>query len=73
MGSRRPQRLPIFVRFNSNTNIPVQVDLQWNVAKLKEEIATQQGVDPTDIRIIFAGRELKDDLKLKVIIPSSKT
>ena len=73
MGSRRPQRLPIFVRFNSNTNIPVQVDLQWNVAKLKEEIATQQGVDPTEIRIIFAGRELKDDLKLKVIIPSSKT
>ena len=68
MGSRRPQRLPIFVRFNSNTNIPVQVDLQWNVARLKKEIAKKQGADPREIRIIFAGRELKDDLQLKVIL-----
>ena len=68
MGSRRPQRLTIFVRFNSSTNIPVQIDLQWNVARLKEEIATQQEVDPREIRIIFAGNELKDDLQLKVIL-----
>lgn len=66
MGSRRPERLPIFVRLNSNINIPVQVDLQWNIARLKQEIAAQQGVDPTEMRIIFAGRELKDDLQLKV-------
>lgn len=68
MASRRPQKVPIFVRLNSNTNIPVQIDLQWNVLKLKEEIAAQQGVDPTEIRIIFAGRELKDDLQLKVLL-----
>jgi len=41
------------------------VDPQWNVSKLKEEIGGRQAVDPKDIRIIFAGRELKDDLKLK--------
>ena len=67
MGSRRPQRLPIFVRLNSNTNIPVVIDLQWTVARLKEEIATQQGVDATELRIIFAGQELRDDLQLKVL------
>lgn len=66
MASRRPQKVPIFVRLNSNTNIPVHIDLQWTVSKLKQEIATHQGLDPTEIRIIFAGRELKDDLKLKV-------
>jgi len=68
MGSRRPQRLPIFVRFNSNINIPVQVDLHWNIARLKEEIARRQGADPAEIRIIFAGQELKDDLQLKVTL-----
>ena len=68
MLSRRPQRQTIFVRFNSSTNIPVQIDPQWNIARLKEEIARQQGVDPTEIRIIFAGKELKDDLQLKVIL-----
>ena len=66
--ARRSTKLPIFVRFNSNTNIPVQADLQWNVSKLKEEIGERQAVDPRDIRIIFAGRELKDDLKLKVML-----
>ena len=67
--SRRPQsRLTIFVRFNSSTNIPVQIDLQWNIARLKEEIARQQGVDPSELRIIFAGKELSDELQLKVIL-----
>jgi len=61
--ARRSQKL--FVRFNSNTNIPVEVDPRWNVSKLKEEIGRRQAVNPKDIRIIFAGRELKDDLKLK--------
>ena len=28
----------------------------------------QQEVDPREIRIIFAGNELKDDLQLKVIL-----
>lgn len=66
--ARRSRKLPIFVRFNSNTNIPIQADPQWNVSKLKEEIGKQQAVDPKDIRIIFAGRELRDDMKLKVLL-----
>ena len=66
MASSRIRKLTIFVRFNSSTNIPVQIEPQWNVLKLKEEIGQRQGVDPKDIRIVFAGRELKDDLRLKV-------
>ncbi|KXJ11382.1 E3 ubiquitin-protein ligase parkin [Exaiptasia diaphana] len=59
------QRFHIFVRYNSSTNIPVQVDLTWTISRLKQEIARQQKVDPSGIRIIFAGRELKDDVVLK--------
>ncbi|KAK3748802.1 hypothetical protein QZH41_016024, partial [Actinostola sp. cb2023] len=58
------QRFHIFVRFNSSTNIPVQVDVSWNIRQFKQEIAKQQNVDPSGIRIIFAGRELKDDVTL---------
>lgn len=54
------------MRFNSNTNIPVTIDPQWTVLRLKQEIATNQGVEASELRIIFAGRELKDDLQLKV-------
>ena len=64
--ARRSGRLTIFVRFNSNTNIPVTIDPQWTVLRLKQEIATNQGVEASELRIIFAGRELKDDLQLKV-------
>ncbi|XP_068757054.1 E3 ubiquitin-protein ligase parkin-like isoform X2 [Montipora capricornis] len=63
--AKRSSKFPIFVRFNSNTNIPVQADPQWNVLRLKQEIAEHQAVDPREIRIIFAGKELKDDLKVK--------
>ena len=66
MASARIPKLTIFVRFNSSMNIPVQIEPQWNVSKLKEEIGRRQGVDPKDIRIVFAGRELKDNLRLKV-------
>ena len=64
--ARRSSKFSIFVRFNSNTNIPVQADPQWNVLQLKKEIAEHQAVDHREIRIIFAGKELKDDLKVKV-------
>ena len=64
--ARRSGRLTIFVRFNSNTNIPVTIDPQWTVLRLKQEIAANQGVEASELRIIFAGRELKDDLQLKV-------
>lgn len=66
MASARIPKPTIFVRFNSSTNMPVQIEPQWNVSKLKEEIGQRQGVDPKDIRIVFAGRELKDNLRLKV-------
>ena len=62
------QRFHIFVRFNSSTNIPVQVDVSWNIRQFKQEIAKQQNVDPSGIRIIFAGRELKDDVTLGVLV-----
>jgi hypothetical protein len=60
------QKFHIFVRFNSSTNIPVEVDMTWNILRLKEEIAQRQKVDPSGIRIIFAGRELKDCTVLRV-------
>ena len=68
--ARRSEKFPISVRFNSSRNIPVQADLQWRVSDLKEEIAKSQNVDPNELRIIFAGRELNNHLKLKVFIPT---
>ncbi|KAK2558124.1 E3 ubiquitin-protein ligase parkin, partial [Acropora cervicornis] len=62
---RGSEKFPISVRFNSSTNIPVQADLQWRVSDLKQEIGKSQNVDPSELRIIFAGRELNNHLKLK--------
>ena len=62
----RPQRFQLFVRYNSNKNVPVVVDSTWDVGRLKKEIGASQGVDPSEIRIIFAGHELADDLTVMV-------
>ncbi|EDO30058.1 predicted protein, partial [Nematostella vectensis] len=59
------QRFNIYVRFNSNSNIPVLIDMTWSIRQLKEELGRQQSVDPRGIRIIFAGRELKDSTTLQ--------
>lgn len=63
--ARGSEKFPISVRFNSSTNIPVQADLQWRVSDLKQEIGKSQNVDPNELRIIFAGRELNNHQKLK--------
>ncbi|KAI8480435.1 regulation of intralumenal vesicle formation [Branchiostoma belcheri] len=52
--------MQVFVRFNSHHSFPVDVDSSWSVGRLKEVLAARQQVPPAEIRIIFAGRELRD-------------
>ena len=67
---KRIRKIPNLCWIQFLTNIPVQADLQWRVSDLKQEIGKSQNVDPNELRIIFAGRELNNHLKLKVFIPT---
>ncbi|XP_071075778.1 E3 ubiquitin-protein ligase parkin isoform X3 [Desmodus rotundus] len=52
----------VFVRFNSSHGFPVEVDPTTSIFQLKEAVAKRQGVPAGQLRVIFAGKELSNDL-----------
>uniref|UniRef100_A0A8V0XXB0 E3 ubiquitin-protein ligase parkin n=1 Tax=Gallus gallus TaxID=9031 RepID=A0A8V0XXB0_CHICK len=56
---------PVFVRFNSSHGFPVELGLDASILQLKEAVAQRQGVPADELRVIFAGRELSNDLTLQ--------
>ncbi|XP_048343638.1 E3 ubiquitin-protein ligase parkin isoform X1 [Sphaerodactylus townsendi] len=55
----------VFVRFNSSHGFPVEADSDTSIFQLKEEVAKRQGVPADQLRVIFAGKELRNDLTLQ--------
>ncbi|KQK73782.1 hypothetical protein AAES_163767 [Amazona aestiva] len=56
----------MFVRFNSSHGFPVEVGSDASILQLKEVVAQRQGVPADQLRVIFAGRELSNDLTLQI-------
>ena len=59
----------VFVRFNSSHGFPVEVDPTTSIFQLKEAVAKRQGVPAGQLRVIFAGKELSNDLVVQVSLP----
>uniref|UniRef100_A0A8C6CVP2 Parkin RBR E3 ubiquitin protein ligase n=1 Tax=Moschus moschiferus TaxID=68415 RepID=A0A8C6CVP2_MOSMO len=59
------ETLKVFVRFNSNHGFPVEVDSDTSIFQLKEVVAKRQGVPADQLCVIFAGKELRNDLTVQ--------
>lgn len=57
--------LSIYVQFNRNT-LPVDLNPKWAIKDVKEFVAPQLGLQPNEVKIIFAGKELSDTTILEV-------
>ncbi|XP_044936216.1 E3 ubiquitin-protein ligase parkin isoform X2 [Mustela putorius furo] len=55
----------VFVRFNSSHGFPVEVESDTSIFQLKEVVAKRQGVPADQLRVIFAGKELRNDLTVQ--------
>ncbi|XP_048210369.1 E3 ubiquitin-protein ligase parkin [Perognathus longimembris pacificus] len=55
----------VFVRFNSSHGFPVEVDSDTSIFQLKEVVAKRQGVPANQLHVIFAGKELPNDLTVQ--------
>lgn len=55
----------VFVRFNSSHGFPVEVDSDTSIFQLKEVVAKRQGVPADQLCVIFAGKELWNDLTVR--------
>ena len=66
--------LKIFVKMISHqgtgsratTNVSINVQPEWSIRKVKETIAEKLNVNSEDLKIIFAGHELRNDIQVKV-------
>ncbi|KAK5854473.1 hypothetical protein PBY51_015533 [Eleginops maclovinus] len=55
----------VFVRYNLGTGVPVELQEEASVSDLKEVVGSQQGVRPDLLRVLFAGRELRNTSTLQ--------
>ncbi|KAI2544518.1 parkin RBR E3 ubiquitin protein ligase [Homo sapiens] len=61
----------VFVRFNSSHGFPVEVDSDTSIFQLKEVVAKRQGVPADQLRVIFAGKELRNDWTVQQVDQST--
>uniref|UniRef100_A0A8C3B4L1 Parkin RBR E3 ubiquitin protein ligase n=1 Tax=Cairina moschata TaxID=8855 RepID=A0A8C3B4L1_CAIMO len=59
----------VFVRFNSSHGFPVELRSDASILQLKEVVAQRLAVPADQLRVIFAGKELSNDLTLQVSLP----
>ncbi|KAM6915823.1 E3 ubiquitin-protein ligase parkin [Xenentodon cancila] len=55
----------VFVRYNLGPGVAVELQEAASVRKLKEVVASQQGVEPEQLKVLFAGRELHSTSSLQ--------
>uniref|UniRef100_A0A665WUK7 E3 ubiquitin-protein ligase parkin n=1 Tax=Echeneis naucrates TaxID=173247 RepID=A0A665WUK7_ECHNA len=55
----------VYVRYNLGPGVAIELQEEESVAKLKEVVGCQQGVQPEQLRVLFAGRELQSTATLQ--------
>lgn len=55
------------VKSNVGGVISVNLDPKWDIKNVKELVAPKLGLEPGDVKIIFAGKELLDSTVIEVI------
>lgn len=58
-------KMKINIRFNNNTNVVLDLKPEWTVAKVKELLSSKLNTSPEELRMIFAGKELDDSIKVE--------
>lgn len=62
-------KLSIFIKTNNGKSLSVELDPKWDIEKVKELVAPQLGLQPNEVKIIFAGKELDDSTMISVRFP----
>ena len=68
MASNDRNELMLSVRFNSSIPRPVKVNIQWTVLQLKKEISKVHNVPLQDVKLVFQGKEVIDNMVIEVTI-----
>lgn len=58
--------LSIYIKTNTGNTLAVDLDPKWDIKNVKEFVAPQLGLQPNEVKIIFAGKELSDNTIVEV-------
>lgn len=58
-------QLEVFVKSNKGEQVCLQLDPSWTVADVKKTLAPKFNSSPEDLKIIFAGKELSNEMEIR--------
>lgn len=58
--------LSIYIKTNTGNTLSVELDPEWDIKNVKEFVAPKLGLQPEEVKIIFAGKELSDTTTIAV-------
>lgn len=56
--------LNIYIKTNTGNTLSVNLDPQWDIKNVKDFVAPKLGLQPEEVKIIFAGKELGDNVTI---------
>lgn len=56
--------LNIYIKTNTGNTLNVDLDPSWDIKNVKEYVAPKLGIEPEEVKIIFAGKELSDNVTI---------
>ncbi|XP_022905956.2 E3 ubiquitin-protein ligase parkin [Onthophagus taurus] len=56
--------LSIYIKTSTGNTLAVDLDPQWDIKNIKELVAPKLGLQPEEVKIIFAGKELGDSVTI---------
>lgn len=53
-------KLAVFIKTTGGKSLSIELDTKWDIKNVKELVAPRLGLQPDEVKIIFAGKELED-------------
>lgn len=64
--------LGVFVKTTTGSTVYVELDPRWDIKEVKEIVAKKLGIDSGELKIIFAGKELQENVTIKVGVDQAR-
>lgn len=58
--------LSVYIKTNTGNTLSLDLDPKWDIKNVKEIVAPKLGLQPDEVKIIFAGKELSDTTTIEV-------